>query len=103
MARSMRSACQTTAAAIRTLAKRNRTSPENPSRSQPTAAQAPATIVVRTTSLKKFSATAPRTALRLVVAQPARRPVVVPRLGAAARAVQGRDVLERHEDVPVEL
>jgi hypothetical protein len=38
----------------------------------------------------------------VVLLQPARRPVVLRRI-AAAGAVQRGDVLERHEDVPVEL
>src|SRR6266511_4270791 len=38
----------------------------------------------------------------LVVAKAARRPVVLGRV-ATARAVQRGDVLERHEDVPVQL
>ena len=41
-------------------------------------------------------------AVAVVVAEPARRPVRLRRV-AAARAVERGDVLERHEDVAVEL
>ena len=44
-----------------------------------------------------------RLAAAVVVQKPPRRPVVVLRGVAAARAVERGDVLERHEDVPVQL
>src|SRR5436305_13073386 len=47
------------------------------------------------------SVVVPAPVFALVVEEPARRPVVL--RVTAARAVQAGDVLERHEDVPVEL
>src|SRR5205823_10109721 len=43
-----------------------------------------------------------RTLLAVFLLEPARRPIVVRRV-AAARTVQGGDVLERHENVAVQL
>src|SRR6185312_11164956 len=96
--------------------KANRTAPRRSASSQPIPANADASSPTRSQALRMLRATAPRTPPRsafvvLVVGtvvlavellEPARRPVRLGRV-AAARAVEARHVLERHEDVPVQL
>src|SRR3954465_5163919 len=53
-------------------------------------------------TLRRTSSTAPLRLVAVGLVEPARRPVRLGRV-AAARAVERRDVLERDEDVPVQL
>src|SRR3954451_2032972 len=88
-------------------------SPRTPSSSQPTRAKMPASASTSSQDLRMLrAATSMRPASLAVFAalfrpvvleQAARRPILILRCVAAARAMQRRDVLERDEDVPVQL
>src|SRR3954471_24627692 len=89
-------------------------SPRTPSSSQPTRAKTPASASTSSQDLRMLRAARSMAGpgslavfaavfRPLVLEQAPRRPILVLRRVAAARAVEGRDVLEGHEDVPVQL
>src|SRR5215470_3684780 len=108
-----RSKVQYAPAARRSAQKTKIVRPRTPSSSQPTSAKMPTSASTSSQDLRMLRAATstpyPPLAvfaavfLPVVLEQAARRPVVVLRCVAAARAVERRDVLERDEDVAVQL